>query len=100
MDAMLNVRSMQEEYQKKLYMCFVDMEKAFYRVSRKVMKRIVRKKGLLQIIFPAVMSLYDGTKTSVRVEFAYLEEFEVKFVVHRGSVLSPVLLAIIVNAIT
>ena len=40
---------MQEEYQKKdkmLYMCFVDMEKAFDRVPRKVMKWTMRKKGL------------------------------------------------------
>ena len=35
------MRRMQEEYQKKdkkLYMCFVDMEKAFDRVPRKVME--------------------------------------------------------------
>ena len=39
-DVMFNVRRMQEEYQKKdkkLYVCFVDMEKAFDRVPRKVM---------------------------------------------------------------
>ena len=35
MDAIFIVRRMQEEYQKKdkkLYMCFVDMEKAFHRM--------------------------------------------------------------------
>ena len=40
-DAIFIVRRMQEEYQKKdkkLYMCFVDMEKAFDRVPRKVME--------------------------------------------------------------
>ena len=40
-DAIFIMRRMQEEYQKKdkkLYMCFVDMEKAFVRVSRKVME--------------------------------------------------------------
>ena len=39
MDAIFIVRKMQEEYQKndkKLYMCFVDMKKAFHRVPRKV----------------------------------------------------------------
>ena len=40
-DAIFIVRKMQEEYQKKdkkLYICFVDMEKAFDRVPRKVVK--------------------------------------------------------------
>ena len=48
-DAIFIVRRMQEEYQKtdkKLYMCFVDMEKAFDRVPRKVMELALRKKGL------------------------------------------------------
>ena len=46
------------------------------------------------------MSLYDGAKTRVRVGSAYSEEFEVKVGVHQGSVLSPLLLAIIVDVIT
>ena len=46
------------------------------------------------------MSLYDGAKTRVRVEAAYSEEFEVKVGVHQGSVLSPLLLAIVEDDIT
>ena len=86
MDAIFIVRRMQEEYQKKdtkFYMCFVDMEKAFDRVPRKVMEWAMRKKGLSEVIVRAVMSLYDGAKTRVRVGSAYLEEFEVKVVVHQ-----------------
>ena len=47
------VRRMQEEYQKKdkkLYMCFVDIEKAFNRVPKKVMERAMRKKVLSEVI--------------------------------------------------
>ena len=90
---------MQEEYQKKdkkLYMCFVDTEKAFVRVPRKVMEWAMRKKGLSKVIVRAVMSLYDGAKTRVRVGSAYSEEFEVKLGVHQGSVLSSLLFAIVV----
>ena len=46
------------------------------------------------------MSLYNGAKTRVRVESAYSEEFEVKVGVHQGSVLSPLLFAIVVDVIT
>ena len=65
-DAIFIVRRMQEKYQKKdknLYMCFIDMEKAFDRVPRKVMEWALRKKGLSEVMIWAVMSLYDGGKT-------------------------------------
>ena len=47
----------------------------------------------------AVMSLYDGAKTRVKVRSAYSEEFEVKVGVHQGFVLSPLLFAIVVDVI-
>ena len=101
-DAIFIVRRMQEEYQKKdkkLYMCFVDMEKAFDRVPRKVMEWAMRKKGSSEVIVWAVMSLYDGTKSRVRVGSAYSQELEVKVGVHQGSVLSLLLFAIVVDVI-
>ena len=66
MDAIFIVRRMQEEYQKKdkkWYMCFVDMEKAFDRVPRKLMEWTMRKKSLSKVMVRAVMSLYDSAKT-------------------------------------
>ena len=47
----------------------------------------------------AVMSLYDGAKTRVRVGSAYSEEFEIKVDVNQGSVLSPLSFAIVVDVI-
>ena len=43
------------------------------------------------------MSLHDGAKTRVKVGSANSEKFEVKVGVHQGSVLSPLLLAIVVE---
>ena len=60
----------------------------------------MRKKDLPEVIVRAIMSLYDGAKTRVRVGSAYSKEFEVKVGVHQGSVLSPLLFAIVVNVIT
>ena len=64
------LRRIQEEFrrrEKKLYMCFVDLEKAFDRVPRKVMKWASRKKGLAEVLLQAVMCLYEGSRTKVRV---------------------------------
>ena len=47
-----------------------------------------------------VISLYDVAKTRVRVSSVYSEEFEVKVGVHQGSVLSPLLFAIVVDVTT
>ena len=41
------------------------MEKAFDKVPRKVVVRATRKKGLLEVMVRAVMSLYDGAKGGI-----------------------------------
>ena len=69
-DAVFILRMMQEEYHangKKLYMSFVDLEKAFDRVPRKLFRWAMRKIGIPNVLVRSVMSLYDGAKTRVRV---------------------------------
>ena len=102
-DALFILRRMQEEFrgrEKKLYMCFVDLEKAFDRVPRKVMKLALRKKSLPEVLVKAVMSLYEGSRTKVRVGSGFSEEFGVRVGVHQGSVLSPLIFAIVVDAVS
>ena len=65
-------------------MCFVDMEKAFDRVPKKVMEWAMRNKGPSKVMVRAVMSWYDGVKTRVRVGSAYSEKFKVKVGVCQG----------------
>ena len=45
----------------------------------------------------SVMSLYEGTKTRVRVDSELSEQFEVKVGMHHGSVLLPFLFAMVVD---
>ena len=102
-DALFILRRMQEEFrgrEKKLFMCFVDLEKSFDRVPRKVMEWARRKKSLLEVLVKAVMSLYEGSRTKVRVASGLLEEFGVRVDVHQGSVISPLIFAIVVDAVT
>ena len=53
-----------------MYMCFVDLEKAFDRVLRKVLEWAMRKRGIPEVMVRAVMSLYEGAKTRVRVGYS------------------------------
>ena len=102
-DAVFILRQLQEEYldkPKKLYMCFVDLERAFDRVPRKVLEWAMRKRGIPEAMVRAVMSLFEGAKTRVRVGLKLSEEFEVKVGVHQGSTLSPLLFVIVVDMIT
>ena len=85
---------MQEEFrgrEKNLYMCFVDWEKAFDRVLRKVMEWSLRKKGLAEVLVQVVMSLY-GSRTKVGSGSSGW--------CHQGSVLSPLIFTIVVDVTT
>ena len=102
-DAVYILSRIQEEYlarQKKLYLCFVDLENSFDRVPRKVVELAKRKKGIPEALVTAVMCLHKGAKTKVKVGTHLSEEFEVNIGVPRGSVLSPLLLAIVSDVVT
>jgi len=61
MDALFILRRMQEQYldkKKKLYMCFVNLEKAFDRVPRRMMEWAMRKKGIPDKMVRAIMILH------------------------------------------
>merc|ERR1712072_250303 len=93
-DAIFIVRQVQEKYlgkNKRIYLGFIDLEKAFDRVPRKVVEWALRKEGVSEWMIKAVMTTYYEAKTAVKVEQGLSDEFEVKVGVHQGSVLSPFL---------
>ena len=79
-------------------MAFVDLEKAFDRVPRKVIWWVLRKLGVEEWIVRLVQGMYANA--NVRVGEGYSEEFEVKVGVHQGSVLSPLLFIIVLEALS
>ena len=94
---------MQEEHHAngiKLYMCFVDLEKAFDRIPRKVLEWALRKKEIPEVLVRSVKSLYEGAETTIRVDSELLEEFEVKVGMPQGSVLSSFLFEVVVDDVT
>ena len=102
-DAIFVVRQLQEKYlavNKRLYMAFVDLEKAFDRVPRKVIWWALRKLGVEEWIVRLVKGMYANAQSRVHVSEGFSKEFEVKVGVHQGSVLSPLLFIIVLEALS
>ena len=82
-DAIFVIRQLQEKYlaaNKRLYVAFVDLEKAFDRVPRKVIWWALRKLGVDVWIVHLVQGMYSNARSHVHVGVGYSEEFEVKVV--------------------
>lgn len=102
-DAIFILRQMQEKYlnkNKKLYFAFVDLEKAFDRVPREVIWWSMRKLGVEEWLIKVVQSMYCNARSRVRVGGDFSEEFDVTVGVHQGSVLSPLLFIMVLEALS
>ena len=103
LDAIFIVTRMQEKFigkSMKLFMRFVDLEKAFDRFSRKVIEWTMRKRAVPEVLVQAVMNLYKDAKTRVQVGNGYSEDLNVSVGVHQGSVLSPFLFATVLDVLS
>ena len=81
-------------------MAFVDLEKAFDRVPWDVIWWSMRKLGIDEWLVRLVQSMYKDVRSRVRVGDGYSEEFGVGVGVHQGSVLSPLLFIIVLEALS
>ena len=96
------MRQHQEKYLEKKELClaFIDLEKAFDRVPRELVRWAMWKSGVEEWLVETVMVMYNNVKTVVRTKYGDSEELEVKVGVHQGLVLSPLLFVLVMNAVT
>ena len=102
-DAIFTVRQLQEKHiaaNKRLYFSFVDLEKAFDRVPRKVLWWALRSLGVKEWAVRVVQGMYTNARSRVRVNGQYSEEFGMQVGVHQGSVLSPLLFILVQEALS
>ena len=83
-----------------VYVVFVELEKAFDRVPREVIWWSLRRKGVLEGETKAIMEMYTNIKTHMKVEYTRSEPFGEKVGVHQGSILSPLLFALVIDEVT
>ena len=102
-DAIFIIRQVQEKFldkKKELWLAFVDLEKAFDRVPREVLWWSLRKLEVDEWMVSVIKSMYDGATTAVKLKGGESKEFEVQVGVHQGSVLSPLLFTIVLEALS
>ena len=103
MDAVFMVRQVQERFldkRKDLFFTFVDLEKAFDRVPRLVVKWALRRLGVDEWIIRVVMAMYENAESAVNINGTIGDVFPVKVGVHQGSVLSLLLFIIVLEALS
>ena len=90
-DAIFIMRQMQENANSKTpYFSFVDLEKAFDRVPRKVLVG-VEKLYVPEWLVNIIQAMYYNPSSKVRVESSYSDSFGVNVGVQQGSVPNPLL---------
>ena len=69
-------------------------------VPREVIRFALTWKGVPEYLVNGVMSLYKGCEAAASVDGELSSKFSVKFGVHQGSVLSPLLVIIVMGVLT
>ena len=97
-DVIFIARQLQEKYlgkNKNLYFAFVDLEKAFNRVPRDVVRLAMIKLNIDEWPTETVMAMYELSDSTARVNNTVGSKFNVKVGVHQGSVLSLLLFIVV-----
>lgn len=94
-DAIFILQSLVEKYCKilnqKLYVCFVDFEKAFDRVSRNLLLHKLHSSGVKGNFWNILCSMYSDDKACIKLGNAVTDSYPINVGVKQGCVLSPTL---------
>ena len=93
-------KHLQEKFRAKgrlLYYAFVDLEKAYNRIPREVVRWALRDAGVDEWLVDTVMSTYKGARTVLLTDDGVTEEFEGGVGLHQGSALNLLAVGAIVR---
>ena len=79
------------EFQKNIYLCFIDYAKAFDCVDHNKLWKILREMGLPDHLTCILKNLYAGQEATVRTGHGTTDWFQIGKGVRQGSISSPCL---------
>ena len=85
---------------KNIYFAFVNLEKAFGHVPRRILCRAMRRLRVNKWIIQLVKSRYDNAHLKVKIKNSYSNPMEVLLGVNKGSMLSPLLFIIVMEVLS
>jgi hypothetical protein len=88
------------EQKKDLHMVFIDLEKAYDKVSRNIMRWALQKYKVSTKYITLIKDMYDNVVISVRTSDRDTNDFPINIRLHQGSVLSHYLFALVMDEVT
>ena len=79
------------EFQKNIYICFIDCAKAFDCVDHNKLWKILKEMGIPDHLTCLLKNLYTGQEATVRTGRGTIDWFQIWKGVHQGCILSPCL---------
>ena len=83
--------SKKREFQKNIYLCFIDYAKAFNCVDHNKLRKILQEMGIPDHLTCFLRNLYAGQEATVRTGHETTDWFQIGKGVHQGCILSPCL---------
>ena len=79
------------EFQKNIYLCFIDYAKAFDYVDHNKLWKILQEMGIADDLTCLLSNLYAGKEATVKTGHGTKDGFQIGKGVHQGCILSPCL---------
>ena len=79
------------EFQKNIYVCFIDYAKAFACVDHNKLWKICQEIGIPDHLTCLLRNLYSGQNATVRTRHGTMDWIKIGKIVHQGCILSPCL---------